>query len=355
MSTLSRRCAGLLIGGFPGTSAPAEFLRAIDEGLGGAILFGRNVDSASQVATLVRSLKQHASRPFIAAVDQEGGRVARLTGDPFTPLPAMRAVGACGDIALAHAVGELLGRECRATGFDLDFAPVLDVDTNPNNPIIGARSLHGSAAVVAELGTALAQGIEAAGVASCAKHFPGHGDTALDSHTTLPTLLHARERLESLELLPFAAYARAELASVMTAHITFPELDPRFPATMSSAILQQLLRGQLGFAGLIVSDDLEMKAISDHFGVEAAAVEGLAAGVDLFLVCKLPEARGLALEALVHGAEKSAVLRTRIEDAERRIARFGFKFVRGPEDGISTLESAEHRALARQITKALVA
>jgi beta-N-acetylhexosaminidase len=343
---LFRACARLFVVGFSGARPDADVKALLDAGVGGVILFKRNVESAQQVAELVHGLKAYAGRPLLASVDQEGGRVARLRGAPFTTLPPMRDIGQRGDAALATRVGRLLAFEVRALGFDVDFAPVLDVDTNPANPVIGDRSFARDPHVVARLGVALAQGLEAGGVASCGKHFPGHGDTTTDSHLALPRLTHSLDRLRQVELLPFAAFARAGLASLMTAHVIFEAIDPGVPATMSQAVLDGLLRRELGYNGVVVSDDLEMRAIADHFSVERAAVDGLRAGVDLFLVCHHADVQHRAIEAVARAVESGEVSRERLAQAQARVERLTQRFVHGPEEGLAALGSGEHRALA---------
>lgn len=345
--SLFRDCAELFVVGFPGTGPDTALERLIDEGIGGVILFKRNVETPLQVAELIRAVKTRAGRPFLASVDQEGGRVARLRGAPFTALPPMRQLGLTGDLSLVERAGRLLAHEVRALGFDLDFAPVLDVDTNPANPVIGDRSLHRDAQQVAKLGVALARGMEAGGVASCAKHFPGHGDTSQDSHLDLPSLPHALERLRAVELVPFAAYAKAGLASVMTAHVIFDALDRTVPATMSRAVMDGLLRKELGYGGVVISDDLEMKAISEHFSIERAVVEGLLAGVDLFLVCHRADVQRAAIEAVVKAVETGVIPRAHLDQARARVRTLVEKFVRGPEDLLSTLGNPAHHALAQ--------
>lgn len=337
----------MLMVGFDGTTVPTETAALIDEGLFGAILFKRNITSAAQTAELCAELKSRAGRPFALAVDQEGGRVARLRGAPFIGLPPMRTLGLTGDEALARRAGALLAYEVRSVGFDWDFAPVLDVDTNPQNPVIGDRAFHSSAAMVAKLGVALAEGMESMGVASCAKHFPGHGDTSQDSHHHLPRLPHAMERLSTVELLPFRAYAEKHLASVMTAHVIFEAIDKTVPATMSAAVLQKLLRQELGFNGVLVSDDLEMKAIADHFAIEKAVVAGAKAGVDLFLVCHHPQVQRQALNALVAAVESGEISRAQVEAANARLEVLEKRFVRPVEGLVARLGSQEHLALAQ--------
>lgn len=346
-STLQRRCARMFMVGFPGREPDPDFLALVDDGVFGAILFKRNVGGAEETAALCRRIKERAGRPFLLAVDQEGGRVARLRGAPFAPVPPMRALGDLGDEAVAERVGRLLAHELRALGFDWDFAPVLDVDTNPKNPVIGDRAFHRDPNEVARLGTALARGLEAGGVASCGKHFPGHGDTLQDSHHTLPRLPHELERLRRIELLPFAAYARAGLASVMTAHVLFEAIDRTVPATLSPAVLDGILRRELGFGGVVVSDDLEMKAIANHFPVEEAAVQGTLAGVDLFLVCHRADVQRRAIEALVRAVESGRVPRARIDEANARLDALAARFAHPPVDAVSQLGSREHLTLAQ--------
>ncbi|HXS16481.1 MAG TPA: beta-N-acetylhexosaminidase, partial [Polyangiaceae bacterium] len=293
----SRRAAQLLAVGFAGHTLDADLRDLIDRGVSGVVLFSRNIQSASQVSALVAEIKGYAGRPLYVAVDQEGGVVQRLR-DGFTRWPAMRALGATRDTQLAFEVGQVLAAELTAVGIDVNFAPVIDVDTNPDNPVIGDRAFGEDPQLVAEMGVALGKGLEASGVAACGKHFPGHGDTELDSHLALPVVRHGRERLMSTELWPFRAWGQAGLASLMTAHVVFEALESGLPATMSAIILQDLLRGELGYEGLVISDDLEMKAVSEHFGVGPAAVLGLAAGVDQFLVCRHAQVAIEVIEAL---------------------------------------------------------
>jgi beta-N-acetylhexosaminidase len=336
----------MLMIGFPGHSIDAGLDELIADGVFGAILFNRNIGKVEDTAELCREIKRRANRPFVLAVDQEGGRVARLRGPPFVELPPMRKLGERSDPALAESFGRLLAFELRAVGFDWDFAPVLDVDTNPQNPVIGDRSLHRDADQVARLGVAVARGLEAGGVASCGKHFPGHGDTTQDSHLTLPRLPHPMERLRRVELVPFGAYARARLAAIMTAHVVFDALEPNLPATLSAKVLQSVLRRELGFEGVIVSDDLEMKAIADYYPLDEAVVVSALAGVDLFLVCHQVEAQRHAIGALMRAVEIGRLPRARIEESNHRLDALAHNFARPAEQLLATLGSAEHRRLA---------
>ncbi len=345
--------------GFPGPALDDDSRALLRDGAFGAILFRRNVAEPAQVADLCRQVKEAGRDGCVLAVDQEGGRVARLRGAPFTSLPPMRTIGeapAPEGKARAERIGRLLAFELRAVGFDWNFAPVLDVDTNPHNPVIGDRAFSRDPAEVARLGVALARGLEAGGVGSCAKHFPGHGDTAQDSHFTLPRLPHTLERLRQVELLPFHAYAQAGLASVMTAHVLFDALEPGIPATMSHRVLTGILRQELGFQGLVVSDDLEMKAVTDHYPLEQAVVQGVLAGVDLFLICHRSDRQRAAIEVLEQAVVEGQVPRARIEESGRRLEAFARRFARrGSTLDLNGLGSPEHRRLAQGLDASVAA
>jgi beta-N-acetylhexosaminidase len=351
MPSLDRDAAGLLFVGFQGTTPSAEVLELVARGAGGVVLFARNVADAEQVAELVAALKRAAGRPLLVAIDQEGGRVARLRAPHgFTELPPMRAVGAAGDEGLAFEVGALLGRELRAVGIDQDYAPVVDVDTNPLNPVIGDRSLSRDPAEVGRLGAALARGLQSAGVAACAKHFPGHGDTSQDSHQVLPRLPHALQRLRQVELAPFTVLARAGVASVMTAHVVFDALDPGRPSTMSAPVMR-LLREECGFQGCVVSDDLEMKAVADNFSLEEVVPAALGAGVDALLVCHRAELQHRAIDLARAAVESGRVSRERLAEARARVDAL-LRWAGPPPDPRivrARLRTAEHLALAARV------
>lgn len=289
----------LLLVGFTGTEVDPDLRDLVRSGILGVILFGRNVESPAQVAALTADLKRTAAGSLLVAVDQEGGAVRRLRAG-FSQVPSMRLVGAMRDAALAHRVGRLLGRELRAVGIDLDLAPVLDVDTNPDNPVIGARSFSSDPAWVSALGVALGRGLEWEGVGACAKHFPGHGDTLVDSHRGLPRLGHALPRLEAVELLPFRAWIQAGFGAIMTAHILFEAIDRERPATLSKAVISGLLRERLGYQGAVLTDDLEMRAIADHVGRGPAAVLAIEAGADVVLACAPGDAADEIAQAITH-------------------------------------------------------
>src|SRR5213593_1326802 len=242
-----RKAGQRLMVGFHGHEASADVKSMIhDYGAGSVILFARNVASPEQVAELVRELQTEARAaghdlPLLVSVDQEGGRVARMRA-PWTEWPPLRAVGRQGSEETARKMGEALAAELHACGIRLDFAPVVDVDTNPKNPVIGDRSFGADPDLVGRLGAAMIRGLQDGGVAACAKHFPGHGDTDLDSHLDLPVVEQSRRRLEDVEIRPFRRAIAAKVATIMMAHVLYPELDPEFPASISKPIVDGILR-----------------------------------------------------------------------------------------------------------------
>jgi beta-N-acetylhexosaminidase len=315
-----RLCGQLIVGGFDGPTLPARFTAALREGRrGGAILFRRNLPEIGGAALLCDAIRLAAGPdlpPFIG-VDQEGGRVTRLPS-PFLTLPPMRALASLSDLDLTRRAARAVAVELAAIGFNLNFAPVLDVDSNPENPVIGDRAFGSDARTVMRHGVAFLQGLQEAGVLACGKHFPGHGDTSVDSHFDLPVIPHDRARLDAIELPPFRAASGAGIASMMTAHIVCEKLDASVPATLSRSICASLLRSEIGFDGVLFSDDLEMGAIKARYPIEEAAVEAVWAGCDALLVCKDEDAQDRAHEALVRKAESDPRFRDRCVEAATR-------------------------------------
>jgi len=338
-SSVRREIGQLLIGSLPGTTITPEMRSLAREfQLGGVTLFKRNIEAPEQVAELNHDLQSLSSAlPLWVAVDQEGGRVARLRA-PFTEWPPMATLGRSGDDKLAYRFAAALAAELKAVGVTLDYAPVLDIHTNPQNPVIGDRALGEDAETVARLGAAVVRGLQENGVAACGKHFPGHGDTSVDSHLALPIVEHPPDRIRRVECVPFREAIRHDVAFMMTAHILVPALDEQKPATLSSTIVQGMLRDELGFHGVILSDDLEMKAIADAYTVPEAAVQAIAAGCDGVLVCRHlssehaqdAEVQAAVLEALVHAVEDGRIPYTRAEDALSRNRRAKERFLAAP-------------------------
>ena len=351
MPDAQRSAARMFCAGFTGHRVPETMRRLIDRGLGGAILFKRNFTDAQQFADLCGELKELAGRPFLTCIDHEGGRVSRL-GSPFTQLPTMRTIGETADPVVARDVGRIMARELRAANIDMNFAPVLDVDTNPLNPVIADRSFGSTVERVTSMGLAMIDGLQSAGVAACGKHFPGHGDTSQDSHLHLPRLPHAMERLNAIELPPFAAAVKAGVAAIMTAHVIFEPLDPVSPATMSRPALTGLLRERMGFQGVIVSDDLEMKAIANHFPIEEVITRGVNAGVDLFIIAHDPALQNAAVEHLARAIERGQVNREAVDKACRRLDTLFDRFVRPAHYGALSdiVGCEEHRRIVERFS-----
>ncbi|MEB2312989.1 MAG: beta-N-acetylhexosaminidase [Sorangiineae bacterium] len=316
---LEQLCGQLLVVGFPGTELPTELEDALRRGVrGGVILFKRNLPSLEVAHQLCSAATRAAPAelPLFVGVDEEGGRVRRLPS-PALALPPMRQLGERGDRALVARAGELIGRGLRALGFNLDFAPVLDVDNNPKNPIIGDRAFSRDPEEVARLAPAFVEGLRRQGVLGCGKHFPGHGDTAADSHLELPAVTRDEASLRAVELPPFRAAIEAGVAALMSAHVVYPALEPELPATLSHRICTELLRDELGFRGVLFSDDLEMKALAG-LGPGEAAVRAIRAGCDALLVCSDAALAEAAHAALVSEAALDPAFRARCEEALRR-------------------------------------
>ena len=318
----------LLMAGFDGYQLTPELAAIAREfSLGGVVFFKRNVEEPAQVAEVAWQASALADGlpPWIA-VDQEGGRVARLKR-PFTEWPPMATLGRSGDPALAGRFAAALAAELRAVGITLDFAPVLDIFTNPKNTVIGDRALAGEAATVASLGTTIITALQSAGLAACGKHFPGHGDTIADSHHDLPVVEHEPARLRAIEFEPFRAAMRAGVAALMTAHVVVPAFDEENPATLSKTLVQGILRDELGFDGLVFTDDMEMKAVAARMPVPQAAVQAIAAGCDAVLVCSGNHDLQIAtLEAIIHAVEDETLPYRRVEQAlaHQRAAKLRF-------------------------------
>ena len=313
-------CGQLLVCGFDGPTLTPRFEQALRDGLrGGAILFRRNLPDIASAWTLCEAIRSTAPAdlpPFIG-VDQEGGRVTRMPA-PFLTLPPMRELSLLNDLELVRRAAAAVAVELAAVGFNLNFAPILDVDSNPANPIIGDRSFGRDPRTVMRNAVAFLQGLQENNILACGKHFPGHGDTSVDSHLDLPVIHHDRPRLEQIELPPFRAASGAGIASLMTAHVVCEALDPGVPATLSRAICGSLLRAEIGFEGVLFSDDLEMAAVAARYPIEESAVEAIWAGCDALLICKSEDLADRAHEALVKKAEKESKFRDRCVEAVTR-------------------------------------
>jgi beta-N-acetylhexosaminidase len=352
---LKTKISQLLVGGFDGTAPPKELNRLIKtHGLGGIILFQNNLKDPIQIARLTHQL-QHLSKhaPLLIMIDEEGGRVSRLPS-PFTRFPAAAMVGRCNSYDLCYRLGQVTARELRAVGINMNLSPVLDVHTNPANTVIGDRAYGSNPTLVSKLGLALMVGLQDQGIIACGKHFPGHGDTVADSHHELPTVSHALDRLIQVELKPFQHAIQNRLQAIMTAHVIYTALDPQFPATLSKKIVTKLLREAMEFRGLVVTDDLQMKAVADHYPLAEAAIRAITAGADLLLICHQPEILPIVLEAVHQAVKRGTLSEKRIDLSLDRILSLKEKMLLPSrpislKDVKSTVGHPDHQKIVQEI------
>lgn len=324
--TLKEKIGQLFVFGFYGYE-PAEEIKGLIEsyGIGGTIYFSRNVKDAKQVHSLSAELQQIAQKagkpPMFIAIDQEGGMVARLVNG-VTLMPGNMALGAAASAEGVEETARICGEELRMLGITMNYAPCIDVNNNPDNPVINVRSYSDRSDVVSEFGAAAVVGYQSARVAATVKHFPGHGDTSVDSHHALPVLPHSRERLDAIELPPFRAAIKAGTDCIMTAHVCLPALEPSgVPSTLSENVLTGLLRNELGYDGVVVTDCLEMSAIDEFYGPAQGAVKAIKAGADMVLVSHTIEKQRAALDAVAAAVESGELSLARIEEAVARVMR----------------------------------
>ncbi|MBV9852749.1 MAG: beta-N-acetylhexosaminidase [Armatimonadetes bacterium] len=333
---LHEKIGQMLLLGWQGAGAQgvnAQAAALVDElAAGGVIVFTRNVGTPEELRETITSLQARSlalgAPPLFVAVDQEGGRVSRLGPPHFFRPPSAREVGRTGDPGEARAAARAIAGQLRPLGLNWDFAPVLDVNNNPRNPVIGDRSYGDDPQLVAAMGIAAVRGFqEDGGILACGKHFPGHGDTDTDSHLALPRIAHGRDRLGQVELVPFRAAIAAGLAAIMTAHILFPALDPALPATLSPRILTGLLREELDFQGLIITDCLEMQGVARGWGTPEAGMLAVEAGADILLCCHTWETQCALRDALVRAVRDGRISEARIDESVARIAAAKAKWV----------------------------
>jgi beta-N-acetylhexosaminidase len=365
--TLDQKLGQLMVIGFDGTTMDSDLRQMINENhIGGVVLFARNIQSPGQVAALTNELQKTAIESgnpgLFIAIDQEGGRVARLTEDKgFTEFPSAMATGATADPQNAYRMASAMAAEMRAVGINVDFAPDLDVNNNPSNPVIGTRSFSSDPNTVANFGVAFARGLQENGILAFGKHFPGHGDTGTDSHIALPLVPHDRARLDQIDLVPFKAAISGKFAGIMSAHATFPAIDPNpgMPATLSRPVLTGLLREELGFQGLIATDSLEMGALVDNsFPPPVGAPLAFAAGADLLLFNRDHAMHQQAFASLVLAVKEGKVSDEQLDASVRRILEAKEKFgilspglVADPTKSGGSTATAEHHALALELAR----
>lgn len=341
-----------LVAGFEGTEINDQLQAIIkDLGAGGLILFSRNFESPEQLAELTRKIREMADRRIFISVDQEGGRVARLK-EPFTIWPTMAEVGKTDDVELAARFGKALAKELSAVGIDWDLAPVMDVNSNPDNPIIGDRAFGDNAKLVSKMGVSVIKAMQKQGLMACAKHYPGHGDTSTDSHKELPMVIINEEELYRRELAPFVAAIDAGVASIMPAHVVYPCLDIAHPASTSRVWIQGKLRQALFYDGIVITDDLQMKAVSEKYEPYDLILVAAMAGNDFLLACDNFDLQEQIVKVLFDGRLNNILPMETFLQSEKRIQNTMDRF---PEpklgDDLSVIGCEEHQALAEHIRK----
>jgi beta-N-acetylhexosaminidase len=355
---MSREHIGqLFMVGFEGTSVTPDLASFIKEYQpGGIILFSRNLESVEQIVDLTNQLQACSPQGLLISIDQEGGRVSRLP-KTFTIFPPCEVLGRCNSWELAYAAAATIAKELRAVGINMNMSPVLDVNSNPANPVIGDRAFGSTPGPVCELGLATIGGLQDQRVVACGKHFPGHGDTNADSHKELPVVTAQRERLEQIELPPFRQAAAHGVAAMMTAHVLYRALDDQQPATLSPTIIGKLLREEIGYDGVVLTDDLEMHAIIDHYGIEEATVRAILAGCDMPLICKDRGREVAAITAVEKAVTDGTLTDERVQRSLTRIARLKQRFLMpyrpvSISDAKLAIGCRSHRALLQSIRQA---
>jgi beta-N-acetylhexosaminidase len=335
--------------GFDGDSLPADLADYLARGLAGVVIYQRNFASAEGLRELTVEIRRAAGRPVLIGIDQEGGTRFALR-EPFTAWPSAAELGRAGDSGRAEQVAKSMAVELRAAGCNLNFAPMLDLHVNAESPVTKDRSFGGNPNHVAKIGVSFDKGLRAGGVLSCAKHFPGHGDTVVDPHQDLPVYLGTMERLESAELVPFAAAVAAGVPLVMTAHILLPQIDAENPASLSRIMLDGILRRDMGFRGVILADDLGMGAVAKRYGPGEASVRTLRAGTDIAMLCHDWSAVAPAIAAVEKARAENLFAQDEWNASVERIERvYAQTESREPQPPISAIGCVEHRELAKKI------
>ncbi len=349
--SLEEKVGQMIFGGIEGVELSEKSREMIREDkVGGIIFFKDNLVNANQIVTLLNSIKaenmQH-QYPLFLGIDQEGGRVTRIP--ELNNLPTNKQIGKKDNPALAFQLGELLGKQLNAFGFNLDFAPVLDVDSNPNNPVIGDRSFGSDPKLVSELGISTMKGLQSENVISVIKHFPGHGDTEVDSHIELPIVSKNMKELQALEFIPFQNALKSGADVVMIGHILLPEIDANKPSSISNVVITKILREQLKYEGVVMTDDMTMKAILDNYEIGKAAVEAVKAGNDIVLIAHDYEKVQRAIQAILEAVQNEEIKVEQIDRSVERILQLKEKYQLS-NDQLSSINVNELNNLAEELT-----
>ncbi len=343
------------------TTAEKSFI--VENNIGGVVLFARNIQDPKQLHELcseIQSLRHQMAdkAPLFISIDMEGGRVARLKA-PFTIWPPVKRIGDIDNSTLSFQFSHCLGSELNAVGINLDYAPCIDVFTNPKNIVIGDRAVSSDPNMVAKHASALVRGLLKSDVIACVKHFPGHGNTLLDSHEALPIEDSDLKRLDEVELQPFKKSFRSRVELCMMSHILYPKIDPNFPASLSEIMIQKVLKDICRYRGLVITDDLGMKALTNKFTTEEIAIQALKAGNDILLYCNEPDAPMRAIDALVDAAANGPLNRDSIEVGYKRILQFKLDKIKNPDpmplvDALEIIGSEHHKKVAQAILTGVI-
>lgn len=328
--TLNEKIGQLIIAGFDGIALDDNAKSLIkDDKIGGIILFGENVESVPQLVNLTNSIKFENSNnkiPMFISVDEEGGSVSRMPKE-LRKFPSNRIIGDRNDDKLSYNIGKMIGKEIRSFGFNMNYAPVLDINSNPNNKVIGNRSFGNNVEVVSRLGIQTMKGLMDSNTISVVKHFPGHGDTSIDSHISLPVVEKDLEKLNSFEFIPFKKAIENGVDAIMVSHILLTQIDKNNPATMSKAVVSDILRGDLGFNGVVITDDMTMGAITENYSIENAAINSINAGTDIILVCHQYKTIKSTIEAIKKAVNVNKTINEeRINESVYRILKLKEKY-----------------------------
>ncbi|MEC1785562.1 beta-N-acetylhexosaminidase [Schinkia azotoformans] len=326
--TLNEKIGQLILAGITGTTMDTNTRNLITQyNVGGFIFYKNNLVNPWQAVQLVNQIKavNATNLPLLLSVDEEGGRITRLPGG-LVNLPSNQQIGVVNNQKFSYKVGAILGEELKSFGLNMDFAPVLDINSNPNNPVIGDRSFGDNAKLVSRLGIQTMKGIQSQNIIATIKHFPGHGDTSVDSHLELPIVNKSLKELKELELIPFERAIKKGADVVMVAHILLPQLDPQNPASMSKTVMSDILRNQLDFEGVIITDDMTMRAITDHFDIGRAAVESVKSGSDIILVGHHYKNVVETISSLKSAVQKGEISEQRINESVARIIALKRKY-----------------------------
>lgn len=327
--TLDEKIGQMLIVGFDGYDVNENTKKLIENHfIGGLILYDNNIKSPTQLLALINSLKTTNSKnkaPLFISVDEEGGRVTRMPKE-FKKFPSNKLIGSVNNNDFSYGVGSIIGEELKSFGYNMDFAPVLDINSNRKNPVIGDRSFGSNEKIVSELGVQTMKGIQSQDVIPVVKHFPGHGDTSVDSHLGLPVVNNDIDRLKNFEFVPFKEAISNGADVVMIGHILLPKIDPDNPSSLSKMIISDILRKQLSFNGVVVTDDMTMGAIAKNYNIGDAAVKSVNAGSDVILIAHGYDTEVSAINALKKAVEDKTISKERIDESVYRILKLKSKY-----------------------------